>query len=165
MKLPDLDHNREENGDIKIIEMPSEEAEKAFVLEKILTSQNPREEIFILARTNKQLTNLSEILKQNKIAHVLKTDEVKNYTNAKPGEVTLATIHAIKGLEAKEVYLIGATTQNFPCRASDHPAIEMIKLDNYNKEAEEKRLFYVAISRAKDKLTITYTGKKTSYLG
>jgi superfamily I DNA/RNA helicase len=164
MKLPDLEHHREESGDIKIIEMPGEEAERMFVVGKILESKNPREEIFILARTNKQLTTFSDILKQHNILHVLKTDEVRTSVNAKPGEVTLATIHAIKGLEAKEVYLIGASTQNFPCRASDHPAIEMIKIDNYNKEAEEKRLFYVAISRAKDKLTITYSGKKTSYL-
>jgi superfamily I DNA/RNA helicase len=164
MNLPDLSHHHEHEGDIKIIEMPGDEAERMFILGKILESKNPREEIFILARTNKQLTNLSEVLKQHEIKHVLKTDETRNYTNAKPGEVTLATIHAIKGLEAKEVYILGATTQNFPCRASDHPAIEMIKLESYNKEAEEKRLFYVAISRAKEKLTITYSGKKTSYL-
>ncbi len=165
MNLPDLSHHHENEGEIKIVEMPGEEAERMFVLGKVLESKSAREEIFILARTNRQLTQFSEILKQHGVAHVLKTDEVKNYTNTKPGEVTLATIHAIKGLEAREVYLIGATTQNFPCRASDHPAIEMIKLEDYNKDAEEKRLFYVAVSRAKEKLVITYSGKKTSYLG
>jgi superfamily I DNA/RNA helicase len=164
MSLPDLTHYHEHEGEIKVIEMPGDEAERMFILGQILESQSPREEIFILARTNKQLTAFSDILKTHDIKHVLKTDEIRTTTNAKPGEVTLATIHAIKGLEAKEVYLIGASTQNFPCRASDHPAIEIIKLENYNKDAEEKRLFYVAISRAKEKLTITYSGKKSSYL-
>ena len=165
MRLPDLEHHREEIGGIKIIEMSGDEAERMFVLGKILESKNPREEIFVLARTNKQLTMFSDILKQHNIPHVLKTDEIRTNINAKPGEITLATIHAIKGLEAKEVYLIGASKQNFPCRASDHPAIEMIKLESYNKDAEEKRLFYVAISRAKDNLMITYSGKRTGYLG
>ncbi|MAG39365.1 hypothetical protein CMI41_00140 [Candidatus Pacearchaeota archaeon] len=164
MKLPDLLHHKEEQGKITILELPSEETERSFILNQIKESKNPREEIFVLARTNKQLTSLSELLKQHGIVHILKTDEIKTTTNAKPGEVTLATIHAIKGLEANEVYVIGATTQNFPCRASDHPAIEMIKIENYNKDAEEKRLFYVAISRAREKLTITHSGKKTSYL-
>ncbi|MBT7706654.1 UvrD-helicase domain-containing protein [archaeon] len=164
MGLPNLSHHKEEDGEIKVMEHPSEENERIFVLGQILESQVPREEIFVLARTNKQLSQLSDLLKKHNVAHILKTDEQRTFTNAKEGEVTLATIHAIKGLEAKEVYIIGATTQNFPCRASDHPAIEMIKLESYNKDAEEKRLFYVAISRAKEKLVITYSGKKTSYL-
>ena len=72
----------------------------------------------------------------------------------------MATIHAIKGLEAKKVFIIGCTEKNFPCKASDHPVIDMIKTDEYDKENEEKRLFYVAISRAKNKLHLTYATKK-----
>jgi len=39
----------------------------------------------------------------------------------------------------------------------------MIKTDNYDKLEEEKRLFYVAISRAKEVLYLTYSGKKPTY--
>ena len=39
----------------------------------------------------------------------------------------------------------------------------MIKLHDYDKEEEEKRLFYVAISRAKNSLYITHTGKRPTY--
>ncbi|MBT6956665.1 hypothetical protein HN997_05270, partial [archaeon] len=53
--------------------------------------------------------------------------------------------------------------QNFPCKASDHPAIEMVKIDDYDKEEEERRLFYVAISRAKEILYLTHSGKKSTY--
>jgi len=38
--------------------------------------------------------------------------------------------------------------------------MDIIKTNDYLKEEEEKRLFYVAISRAKNKLYLTYTGKK-----
>ena len=48
--------------------------------------------------------------------------------------MTLATIHSIKGLEAKLVFVIGCNEMNFPCKASDHPVIEMIKIEEYDKE-------------------------------
>jgi len=151
------------NAKIKIMDFKSENDERKFVIRKILDSDVPRDEIFVLARTNRQLMELSRIMKSKGINHVVKTDEVRNPKTAHLGDVTLATIHAIKGLEAKKVFVIGANEQNFPCKASDHPAIEMIKTDNYDKEEEERRLFYVAISRAKEILYITYSGKRPTY--
>ncbi len=163
MGLPDLEHHHEVEAKIKIMNFDSEEAERIFVLNKILNSEVPRNEIFVLARTNRQLQELSQIMKRRGISHVVKMDEVRNPTDAKMGDVTLATIHAIKGLEAKKVFVIGCNEQNFPCKTSDHPAIEMVKTDNYDKFEEEKRLFYVAISRAKEILYLTYSGKKPTY--
>jgi len=164
MGLPDLEaHKESKNSKIKILEFDSEEAERNFVVKKIIESPIPKDEIFVLARTNRQLTELSQVLKQRGIAHVVKIDEIRNPQEAHPGEVTLATIHAIKGLETRKVFLIGANEQNFPCKASDHPAIEMIKTEDYDKEEEERRLFYVAISRAKEFLFITYSGKRPTY--
>ncbi|MCR4323453.1 MAG: exodeoxyribonuclease V subunit gamma [Nanoarchaeota archaeon] len=163
MGLPDLEHHRQDESKIKIINFENENAEREFVIRKILESKVPRNEIFVLARTNRQLQELSQIMKMANISHVLKTDEVRRPVEGKEGDVTLATIHAIKGLEAEKVFLIGANEQNFPCKATDHPAIEMVKMDNYNKTEEEKRLFYVAISRAKKMLYITYPGKKPTY--
>jgi len=78
--------------------------------------------------------------------------------------VTLATVHAIKGLEAKKVFVIGASEANFPCKATDHPAVEMVKSDDYDREEEERRLFYVAVSRAREELVITHTKKPTYYI-
>jgi len=164
LDLPNLEScvNYEESR-IAILDFESEEGERRFVLNKILESSTPREEIFVLARTNRQLFELSEIFAKNNIAHIVKTDEVMKPVTSKVGEVTLATIHAIKGLEAREVFVIGCNEANFPCKASDHPAVEMIKTDSYDKIEEEKRLFYVAISRAREKLYLTYSGKKPTY--
>ena len=62
----------------------------------------------------------------------------------------LSTVHGAKGLEWKYVYLIDMTSKNFP----------FIKQSFYQNELdnseEERRLFYVASSRAKKELTITY---------
>lgn len=164
MGLPDLEYHHDfSDTEIKILNFENEEAERMFVIRNILDKDIPNKEIFILARTNRQLMELSQLMKRNGINHVVKTDEIRNPVNSTNKDITLATIHAIKGLEAKKVFVIGANEQNFPCKASDHPAIEMIKTDNYDKEEEERRLFYVAVSRAKEILYITYSGKKPSY--
>jgi len=57
-------------------------------------------------------------------------DIVRPTLDSKKGHVTLATVHAIKGLEAETVFVLGCNELNFPCKASDHPVIEMIKLED-----------------------------------
>jgi superfamily I DNA/RNA helicase len=164
MGLPDLAHHRDsKNSEVKVIDFENEDSERAFVIKDIIDGDVPNEQIFVLARTNRQLMELSRKMKERGINHVVKTDEVRNPIDSSKGDVTLATVHAIKGLQAKKVFVIGVNEQNFPCKASDHPAIEMIKTTNYDKEEEERRLLYVAISRAKKFLYVTYSGKKPSY--
>jgi len=163
MSLPDLEHDYNDEKKIFIVNFDSEQSEMSFVIDKIMSSNIKREDIFVLSRTNNQLSELSRLMKLKNISHILKTDDFTGPIVARPGEVTLATIHSIKGLEASTVFVIGCNEVNFPCKASDHPVIEMIKMDSYDKEEEERRLFYVAISRAKKELYLTYTGKKHTY--
>ena len=163
MGLPDLENENEGDKEIKVLNFESELREMEFVVNEILASKIEKEEIFVLSRTNSQLVELSRLLKQKGLNHIMKNDEIRSPQSAGKGEITLATIHSIKGLEAKLVFIIGCNELNFPCKASDHPVIEMIKLEEYDKEEEEKRLFYVAISRAKSKLFLTYSGKKPTY--
>ncbi len=163
MKLPALEHSFEDKKQIKLLNFYSEEDEFSFVIDEVLKSKIEREEIFVLARTNRQLNELSRLMKLKGILHIVKTDEINKPVFEKKGHVTLATIHAIKGLEAEMVFVIGVNELNFPCKASDHPVVEMIKIEEYDKEEEERRLFYVAISRAKHKLYLSYSGKRPSY--
>ena len=62
-------------------------------------------------------------------------------------KVTLMTVHSAKGLEYKYVYIVGLEENLFPSqRAAESPdGIE-----------EERRLFYVALTRAKVSATISY---------
>jgi len=166
MNLPDLQSNFQDSKEIKLIRFESEELEYKFVVNKILSYLNsgiPPNEIFILARTNRQLEEVSRLMKQKNIKHVVRSDELKRPVFAGREDTTLATIHSIKGLEAELVFVIGCNDLNFPCKASDHPVIELVKIEDYDKEEEEKRIFYVALSRAKNKLYLTYTGKKPTY--
>ena len=159
MDLVDLTSDIEGNKDIKLLRFDSEENEFEFVIQRILATTVPRNEIFVLARTNRQLNDLSLLMKTREIKHIVRSDEIRKTVIANQEDVTLATIHAIKGLESKMVFIIGCTPSNFPCKGSEHPIIELIT-DDYDKEAEEKKLFYVAMSRAKDNLYLVYSGKK-----
>lgn len=160
MGLADLTSDIEGTKDIKLLKFDAEENEFEFVIQRILAANIPRNEVFVLARTNRQLNDLSQLMNSREIKHVLRSDEIRKTVTATEEDVTLATIHAIKGLESKMVFIIGCTTLNFPCKGSEHPIMEIINNDEYDKDDEEKRLFYVAMSRAKTNLYLTYSGKR-----
>ena len=165
MGLPDLEFTLDGEKDVHLLKFESEPVEFEFVIQHILGSKLPRKEIFVLARTNRQLNDLSTLMKARGIAHVLRSDELRQTAAAGEGDVTLATIHAIKGLEAELVFVIGCTSVNFPAKGSEHPVVDMVKVEEYDKEEEEKRLFYVALSRARKSLYLTYSSKKcTSFI-
>lgn len=70
------------------------------------------------------------------------------------GGVTLSTIHSVKGLEFKYVFIIGLEENIFP------------KIKNYSKPnelEEERRICYVAMTRAKDKLYMLHAKKRLLY--
>ncbi|HII29665.1 TPA: ATP-dependent helicase, partial [Candidatus Woesearchaeota archaeon] len=160
MGLADLESALGGEKDIKLLGFSSELAEFEFVIQCILASRTPRNEIFVLARTNRQLNELSEIMKSRGIKHVVRSDEIRKKPVIRENHVTLATVHAIKGMEAEMVFVVGCNSINFPCKGTEHPVIEMVKMDEYDKEEEERRLFYVAMSRAKKSLYLTYSGRR-----
>ncbi|MBK6435015.1 MAG: UvrD-helicase domain-containing protein [Rhodanobacteraceae bacterium] len=67
--------------------------------------------------------------------------------------VRLSTLHASKGLEFRHVWLVGLEDGTLPHEG----AINEGRLD------EERRLFYVAITRAKDTLTLSHAAHKQRY--
>ena len=64
-----------------------------------------------------------------------------------PDKVTLMTIHMAKGLEFKNVYIVGMEEDLFPSQ---------MMLSSRAELEEERRLFYVAITRAQKKLFLCY---------
>jgi DNA helicase-2/ATP-dependent DNA helicase PcrA len=64
-----------------------------------------------------------------------------------PDKVTLMTIHMAKGLEFKYVYIVGMEEDLFPSQ---------MMLSSRSELEEERRLFYVAITRAQKKLFLSY---------
>jgi DNA helicase-2/ATP-dependent DNA helicase PcrA len=62
-------------------------------------------------------------------------------------KVTMMTVHAAKGLEYKEVYVVGLEENLFP---------SLMSMGTNREIEEERRLFYVAITRAMQGLTLSY---------
>jgi DNA helicase II / ATP-dependent DNA helicase PcrA len=81
--------------------------------------------------------------------------------DAGPDMVKVLTVHAAKGLEFKHVFVVSLVDQRFPTRARaesiplpDGLVQERLPEGDLHLE-EERRLFYVALTRAKDTLTLT----------
>jgi DNA helicase-2/ATP-dependent DNA helicase PcrA len=68
--------------------------------------------------------------------------------------LTLTSVHQAKGLEWKAVFVIWAAEGKFPSPRS---------LKEIDSEEEERRLWYVALTRAKDELYLTYPLLMTDY--
>ena len=85
--------------------------------------------------------------------------------NGAKGKVNLMTIHAAKGLEFPVVFIAGAEEGIIPHeRSLEDEADEQGETSSGGSKAleEERRLFYVAITRARDKLYITSCQKRTT---
>ena len=70
---------------------------------------------------------------------------------------TLATLHAAKGLEWERVFLIGVSDGILPLENNSTTG-DQASID------EERRLFYVGITRAKSDLRLSYRGKASRFL-
>jgi DNA helicase-2/ATP-dependent DNA helicase PcrA len=71
--------------------------------------------------------------------------------------VRLMTVHASKGLEFEHVFIAGFEQDLFPFKRGDETDISRAEAE------EERRLCYVAITRAKKKLYLSYTMLRTIY--
>lgn len=75
----------------------------------------------------------------------------------KPDErnhVSMMTIHASKGLEFKHVYIVGLEENLFPSQMA---------LNTRSELEEERRLFYVAVTRAMKTCTLSYAGSRFTW--
>jgi len=93
--------------------------------------------------------SLGSFLQQ--VALLTSVDEDKDDDQDK---VTLMTIHMAKGLEYKVVYIVGMEEELFPSQ---------MMLSSRADLEEERRLFYVAITRAKQKLYLTFANSRYRY--
>ncbi len=72
--------------------------------------------------------------------------------------LTLATLHAAKGLEWERVFLIGVSESILPFDSGNTGPENQSAID------EERRLFYVGITRAKKDLRMSYRGEQSRFL-
>ena len=166
MNLPPIKSTVQTQEQISLISHPDDTTEALFIAQSILSQNTPRKEIFVLSRTNKQLDLIERVLSNFGINYLKRTvEEKKDNVDPREDQVTLSTVHAIKGLEAEVVFMTGVTKKMFPCLNSDHSVIASLKFDHdYDKYNEELRLLYVGLTRAKSKLIISYYNNISNFL-
>lgn len=80
----------------------------------------------------------------------LATDQDSDDNKDEP-KVTLMTAHAAKGLEFKHVFIVGVEEELFPSAMS---------MDSMEQVEEERRLLYVAMTRARETCVMTYASSR-----
>jgi len=111
-----------------------------------------REDLDQLAVFARQFKDVHEFLSQ--LALISNVDaEATSVQGADKEAVNLSTVHQAKGLEFHTVFVIWLTDGMFPSSRS---------LDTRDALEEERRLFYVAITRARDELYLTYPQMRLS---
>jgi len=147
-----------------------EQLEISLLLEKVLTKTNYVEELKQenTAETQARLENIKEFFtviqefEENNnedkslasflenVALVTDIEETKDQADV----VTMMTLHAAKGLEFPVVFMVGMEEGIFP---------HLRSLESEEEMEEERRLCYVGITRAKEKLFLTHANHRMLY--
>lgn len=89
---------------------------------------------------------MSDVTLSDFLSEIALLTDQDNDRDENANKVTLMTVHAAKGLEFNNVFIVGLEEDLFPSRMStDHKGLE-----------EERRLLYVAITRAKDNCILSH---------
>ena len=117
-----------------------------YMQEKYENYEARREDLTTLAGFAAQFESVEEFLSQLALLGGTETSEAFA-GEAASEKLTLSTLHQAKGLEWKVVFLIWLADGMFPSARS---------LENPDSIEEERRLFYVGVTRCKDNLYLTY---------
>jgi DNA helicase-2/ATP-dependent DNA helicase PcrA len=105
-----------------------------------------KEDLSQLAAFARQFKDANEFLSQLALISNVDAEAAVTQTNEQES-VNLSSVHQAKGLEFHTVFVIWLTDGMFPSSRS---------LETRDAIEEERRLFYVAVTRAKDELYLTY---------
>ena len=127
-------------------------------VEKIVASLPKDERILLLGRYNYDVMSVGF---KGKIDH----SDNRLKVNIAGRELFFLSVHSAKGLEADNVILVNCNqgAYGFPSLIEDDPVLDFVlcRSEQY-PFAEERRLFYVAMTRAKKRMYVLYDEKKPS---
>jgi DNA helicase-2/ATP-dependent DNA helicase PcrA len=109
------------------------------------------EENLFKENNNDYLKTLDEFMQEITLLTNVDSEDEKDQDNNK---VSLMTIHSAKGLEFPYVYIVGLEENLFPSQLSTNSRTEL---------EEERRLFYVAITRAEKNATLSFATTRYRY--
>lgn len=132
---------------------PSPESESALenIGELLASMQNFKEERIVLAYDDGEETSEAEPTVEEWLQNIsLMTDMDKEGEDSK-NRVLLMTVHSAKGLEFDSVFIVGVEENLFP---------SLMSTASQDKLEEERRLFYVAVTRARKKAVVSFARQR-----
>ena len=115
--------------------------------EGIVRYENIQELLNGIQEFSKNSTSENVISLSDFLVDVALLTDADNEKEEDKNKISLMTIHAAKGLEFKNIYIVGLEEDLFPSMLSKNSRSEL---------EEERRLFYVALTRAKVNATLSY---------
>jgi DNA helicase-2/ATP-dependent DNA helicase PcrA len=120
-----------------------------YLLAAFDNAENREQDIEQLRSYSERFDDVLDFLAQLSLMSAVDGQPTGSQAEPDPEHVTLSSVHQAKGLEWKAVFVIWLTDGMFPNgRILDADDEEMLE--------EERRLFYVALTRAKDELYLVY---------
>ncbi len=130
----------------RMIQLVIEAGYKEYLQEQYANFRQRLEDLEQLASFAQQFNSLEDFLTQLALLTNVEAEEKQPVTKDDE-QIRLSTIHQAKGLEFEVVFIIMLCDGLFPSARS---------LDSLEGEEEERRLFYVAVTRAKNELYLSY---------
>jgi superfamily I DNA/RNA helicase len=135
------------------------EGQHAYLVDEIRRLQEEGyalDEVAILARTRRLLESAARALTQSGIA-----SRWANQPATGPA-VILSTLHGAKGLEFKVVFVTDVSDAELPSPAALRGLTDAADIDDVH--TRERQVLYVALTRARDALYVTWAGTPSRYL-
>lgn len=130
------------------------------IYENVKNNVNKKTSILILGRYNIKSDNQYGIRLLNCIKQFNLNPKYKEIL-----EITYSTIHSAKGLGKDFVIILDLRQGVFPSSKEDDPILSMVMAKEESFEnAEERRLFYVALTRAKEKVYLVGPDNPSAFL-
>ena len=129
----------------RAIEVVMEAVYEDYMQAEFANFENRREDLRTLTGYARQFTSTEDFLAQ--VALLTNVDGTATRRDTETDRVILSSVHQAKGLEWRAVFVIWLTEGMFPGSRS---------LEKPDALEEERRLFYVAVTRGRDHLHLTY---------
>ena len=165
----DVDGNEEDrratisvfNGpdpEVKVFDDSNQEIEGvALWVHKVLDDGIEPEEVGIFVRSNNELLRARAVVKQAGHTPLELSDRVED----RNGRISIGTMHLAKGLEYKAVVVMACDEDILPLQERIETVADETELDEVYET--ERHLFYVACTRARDRLLVTGVDPASEY--
>jgi DNA helicase-4 len=142
---------------IKFVYYSQDNADEVFLNEiQALVDKNGNKPILVLGRHRFDINQFIQLTTNSKIKYYERSDklEIKGFEEI---DIKYITVHKSKGLEADNVIVLNLKNHllGFPNKMTDDPMLSLLLSDDEAyRFAEERRLFYVALTRTKNEAVL-----------